>query len=35
MVMMAQYYQFDGWLINIENPINVGFKADFDLHLHW
>ena len=23
MMMMAQYYKFDGWLINIENPINV------------
>lgn len=23
MVAMAQYYNFDGWLVNIENPINV------------
>ena len=23
MVAMAQYYRFDGWLVNIENPINV------------
>ena len=25
MVAMSQYYQFDGWLVNIENPINVRF----------
>ena len=23
LVALAQYYGFDGWLINIENPINV------------
>jgi endo-beta-N-acetylglucosaminidase D len=23
MVAIAQYYRFDGWLVNIENPINV------------
>lgn len=25
MVAMAQYYRFDGWLVNIENPINVRY----------
>ena len=23
MMAIAQYYNFDGWLVNIENPINV------------
>ena len=27
MVAMAQYYHFDGWLVNIENPINVGVQV--------
>lgn len=29
MVNLAQYYRFDGWLVNIENPINVSFHHDF------
>ena len=24
LVALAQYYHFDGWLVNIENPIHVG-----------
>lgn len=34
MVAMAQYYNFDGWLVNIENPINVSLlKVGY--HFHW
>ena len=27
MVAIAQYYNFDGWLVNIENPINASSNS--------
>jgi len=29
LVKIAQYYKFDGWLVNIENKIEVWMRADF------
>ena len=29
MVALAQYYRFDGWLVNIENSIDVSYANSF------
>lgn len=34
MVAMAQYYRFDGWLVNIENPINVRYTFLSSTRVH-
>ena len=31
LVAMAEYYKFDGWLVNIENNIHVGVVVYFIL----
>ena len=35
LVDIAEYYRFDGWLINIENPIQVGYLSDINLMEKW
>ena len=29
LIAMAEYYNFDGWLVNIENPIHVSWYTSF------
>lgn len=33
LVALAQYYCFDGWLVNIENPIHVSSMEEIDGNL--
>lgn len=35
LVEIAQHYKFDGWLINIENPIDVEHIVHLQNFLHW
>ena len=29
-IAITQYYQFDGWLVNIENPVHVSYNNKID-----
>lgn len=34
LIAIAQYYKFDGWLVNIENPVHVSWLAYTCWHIH-
>ena len=34
LIAIAQYYRFDGWLVNIENPVHVSYHMVAIHHMH-
>ena len=34
LISIAEYYRFDGWLINIENHIHVSYYSKLPYHVY-